>query len=39
MPITVLFTSQKYRQYLTIQHFVDDLRKHQHGELDIHEII
>ena len=39
MYITVLFTNQKYRQYLTIQRFVDDLRKHQYGELDIHEII
>lgn len=39
MCITVLFTSQKYRQYLTIQRFIDDLRKHQYGELDIHEII
>ncbi len=27
MYITVLFTSQKYRQYLTIQRFVDDLKK------------
>ena len=39
MNITVLFTNQKYRQYLTVYNFICDLKKHKWGELDIHEIL
>lgn len=39
MNITVLFTNQKYRQYLTVYNFICDLKKHEWGELDIHEIL
>lgn len=39
MYITVLFTNQKYRQYLTVWQFINDLRKQKWGDLDIHEIM
>lgn len=39
MSITVLFTNQRYRQYLTVYSFIYDLKKHKWGELDIHEIL
>ena len=39
MNVTVLFTNQKYRQYLTVYNFICDLKKHKWGELDIHEIL
>ena len=39
MNITVLFTNQKSRQYLTVYNFICDLKKHKWGELDIHEIL
>lgn len=39
MKLTVLFTNQRYRQYLTVCSFICDLKKHKWGELDIHEIL
>lgn len=39
MKITVLFTNQRYRQYLTVYSFICDLKKYKWGELDIHEIL